>query len=165
MEKLPQLGLQERDGWVHLSVPSLWVLVCWWFKFHLLFVFLSNFQPRFNSSYPGNNTDQLVQAAECFHLHKTFLCKLNTWINDGGNMGFVCDEMVRVRDPLNGRCWLPFTWLAVTATMKAFLCSLFTLSLAWATTSPADFLGQSSTGHFRNSGPFCHNDPSPRSFA
>ncbi len=54
-------------------------------------------------------------------------------------------------------------WALVRTAEKAFLWSLLTTSLASAATSEADFMGQSSTGLDRNSGPFCHTEFSPSS--
>lgn len=94
---------------------------------------------------------------------------LRTWIWCPFPLGLLCRSLFwsEVGDigiaVAGGACWFFSTCARVSAAVKHFLWSLFIPSLASAATSLADFVGHSSTGHFRNSGPFCHNEFSLRS--
>lgn len=61
-----------------------------------------------------------------------------------------------------GAFWFLFDCALVSTAVKDFLWSLFIPSLAYAATSLVDFVGHSSRGLFRNSGPFCHSESSLR---
>ena len=85
-----------------------------------------------------------------------------TWIQCSFPLGLLCRSLLwsvlAVAEVGNN-----FTFARVSAVIKHFLWSLFISSLAYAATSLADFVGHSSTGHFRNSGSFCHTESPLRS--